>query len=146
MTMHELHELIRRAAYEAELLPRSEFRIEAEGKNWAIDWVWLDPNRLKLGERQAVVAAFEIDGLGISFQNTNKAIVTLGAIRAPIVQLAMFNLKNTPRGVRPDMANLHEKARACSRWHRSQKRRTKPRSKIPQSRNPQPQSIFLCSC
>ena len=38
-----------------------------------------------------------------------------------------------PRGVRPDMANLHEKARACSRWHRSQKRRTNPRSKIPQS-------------
>jgi len=97
-TLHEVGELLRRAAIEAGLVACSEHRLKAFGKFWKIDWIW----RKKGGDD--IVAAFELDGRSIDDKNTNKALISLSSIRAPTKYLILFqvdhDLKPKPKATK----------------------------------------------
>lgn len=71
LSLHETGELLRRAGRVAGLVPRTEYLFHDCGRNWKVDWVWLNAAGVP-------IAAFEIDGLDVDICNTCKAAIALG--------------------------------------------------------------------
>ena len=62
MTLHEVGEVLRRAAYTKGLYPQPEYKVVGR----RVDWVWKDATGL-------VVAAFEIEGQDVEKSKTRKS-------------------------------------------------------------------------